>query len=103
MCAFCKILFGVSQSQLIKPLLIRFTEIARHFFNRCRNQEQISFDFTGEQAACKILIDNCRRTAIFATANINDGNTAAANRYSDYALVQYRLNGVQLHNLIGEW
>jgi len=83
--SFCQVGFGFCQGHAVQPLLLRFAEIDGNLLDRGGDDEQVSIDKGGEQAAGVILVNH--RSCAHATAFtiIQHRDAAAANRDNHHA------------------
>ena len=47
--AFGQIFFGFIHRHFVQPLLVRFAEVERDFFDRCTDDKHVRADIAGEQ------------------------------------------------------
>ena len=56
--SFLYVLFCLGDRDVAQPFLIRFTVIDGSLFHRGQDDEKISIQLFGEQAACKVFVDH---------------------------------------------
>ena len=84
----------------VDPLLRRRAESRGHLFHRGGDEEQVRLDLAGEQAAGIVLVDDGSDAAVLPVPDVHHGDAAAADGDDLDPVVEHRLDGVQLHDLL---
>ncbi|MPN40620.1 hypothetical protein SDC9_188158 [bioreactor metagenome] len=90
--------FRIAQRQAIQPLLIFFTEVNSHFFDRRQDDEHIRVDHLCQAGTGPVLIDH-RAGPPQMVAFANYRNTASAHGNNHLSGLNQRLDGFFLNDV----
>ena len=94
------VLTGVGGGEIVKTLLVGLAEVDGDLLDRGQDDEHIGVEQLGELGGGKVLVDDGGRAVELAVLAHN-GDTTAADRDDDGAVVNKRLDGVLLDNVDG--